>query len=643
MTKLRAWGCFAGVMAVALILGVGAMATPTSPALAAVPAATWDIQTVDEGDVWDTSIALDGNGYPHISYTTGGLNSLHYARWTGTAWETEMVDEEPSMATSIALDSNGYPHIGYGTFAIGDNSLHYARWTGTAWETEMLDERDVTDCSLALDSSDRPHISYSLGDSGRLLYTHWTGTQWVGGTVDDENLALSNSLMLDSNDRPHISYGTFGPHSLHYARWTGTAWETEMVDTVSVNNTSIALDSSNLPHISYTTGGLLSLHYARWTGTAWDIQTVDGSDNLHSTSIALDSNDYPHISYASGGGIIGIIIGSLHYARWTGTAWETEMVDPRLIGATCIALDSSDYPHISYATGGIDSLHYARLIPSDAATVETATGTGTVTFSTSAGGIAMLTATAQTAITCAPWDVEFPHGFFSFNILGLNPGETVTVTVTLPLPISAGTQYWKCQNGAWVDCTSLLGDNDGDDVLTLTLTDGGLGDADGIANGTIVDPGGPVVMGAPSSSPAGPRSSPTTPRPLNPSQMSLQYMSITPQQTSAGQPVTITTNVVNTGDEAGNINVTLKINGQLEQSRMVSVGPLGTQPVKFTVTKSQPGTYNVDILGKNGSFTILGAGGASGTTGSKTGGLIALALIGILVVASLVVLLVRRA
>lgn len=42
-----------------------------------------------------------------------------------------------------------------------------------------------------------------------------------------------------------------------------------------------------------------------------------------------------------------------------------------------------------------------------------------------------------------------------------------------------------------MDVTSLLGDNDGDNMLTLTLTDGGLGDDDGAANGTIVDAGGP--------------------------------------------------------------------------------------------------------------------------------------------------------
>jgi hypothetical protein len=321
-------------------------------------------------------------------------------------------------------------------------------------------------------------------------------------------------------------------------------------------------------------------------------------------------------------------------------------VDTVDVNSTSIALDSNGYPHISYATGGAKSLHYARLIPPDTATVETATGTGTATFSTSAGGIAELTAVAQAAITCAPSAFQFPHGLFSFNIVGLNPGATVTVTITLPSAMPVGTQYWKCINGQWVNVTSLLGDDDGDNVLTLTITDGSLGDGDGQINGEISDPGGPAIaVAAPAASaPRTPRASPALPRLLNPPQMSLQYLSITPQQASAGQPVTIITNVVNTGDEAGNISVALKINGQLEQSRMVGVGPHGTQPVKFTITKAQPGTYTVDIAEQRGSFIILGdSSSTNGTTGSKTGGMIALALIGILIIATLVVLLVRRA
>jgi hypothetical protein len=121
--------------------------------------------------------------------------------------------------------------------------------------------------------------------------------------------------------------------------------------------------------------------------------------------------------------------------------------------------------------------------------------------------------------------------------------------------------------------------------------------------------------------------------------MSVQYLSVNPQQTYANQPVTISVNVTNAGDEAGNYNVALKINGQVEQSRMVSVGPQGTQPVKFTVVKAQLGTYTVDIGGQKGSFTVLGQG-SSTTAPSASEGLIAILIMGILFTAAVVVLLV---
>jgi hypothetical protein len=195
-----------------------------------------------------------------------------------------------------------------------------------------------------------------------------------------------------------------------------------------------------------------------------------------------------------------------------------------------------------------------------------------------------------------------------------------------------GTQYWKCINGQWVNVTSLLGSNDGDNTLTLTLTDGGLGDADGVANGTIVDPGGPAVA---VTTPTSPHASPSVPTQIKLDQVSVQYLSINPKQAAASQPVTITTNVVNTGDNAVNYGVDLKINGQVEQTRMVSVGPQATQPVKFTVVRAQPGTYAIEIGGQTSSFTILGAG-STPTSRSANVGLIA--ILAVLILATVVIL-----
>ena len=120
----------------------------------------------------------------------------------------------------------------------------------------------------------------------------------------------------------------------------------------------------------------------------------------------------------------------------------------------------------------------------------------------------------------------------------------------------------------------------------------------------------------------------TIPRLATPA-LATQYISINPLQAYAGQPVTVSTNVVNTGGDTGNYNVVLMINGQVEQERTVSVGPGASYPVKFTIIKSQPGTYSAKIDSQQSNFTILSAGRTTGKNAS--GGLIALIIMGALI------------
>ncbi|UCH50732.1 MAG: PKD domain-containing protein [Chloroflexota bacterium] len=140
---------------------------------------------------------------------------------------------------------------------------------------------------------------------------------------------------------------------------------------------------------------------------------------------------------------------------------------------------------------------------------------------------------------------------------------------------------------------------------------------------------------------AGPGVSPPGTQPqLNPFHIELQYLRVTPQQTTAGQPVTITTNVVNTGYEAGSYNVALKINGRVEQTKMVSVGAQGTQPVKFTTTKAQPGTYTVDIGYQKASFVVAGA--VSSHNGQMSGGVLFVATVAVIAILVVLLLIVAR-
>ena len=114
-----------------------------------------------------------------------------------------------------------------------------------------------------------------------------------------------------------------------------------------------------------------------------------------------------------------------------------------------------------------------------------AEGGGLVTFTTSAGGFGSLpTAVPKTSLTPQPPTGLYPFGFFSWTITGLSPSQTVILTITYPGP--PGSTYEKLIGGTWNSIPVSVSCN----VATLTVTDGGLGDADQKVNGQISDPGG---------------------------------------------------------------------------------------------------------------------------------------------------------
>jgi len=137
------------------------------------------------------------------------------------------------------------------------------------------------------------------------------------------------------------------------------------------------------------------------------------------------------------------------------------------------------------------TIHVDEPEPTDAM-VQSATGTGNVSFVSDSGTIEDLTALNESDLPEENTAIDFPHGLFGFNITGLSDGETVNVTINFPQDIPTTTEYWKYHTPeGWYQIP--MGSNDGDHIITIQLTDGGLGDDDGIANGVIVDQGGPGV------------------------------------------------------------------------------------------------------------------------------------------------------
>jgi hypothetical protein len=178
----------------------------------------------------------------------------------------------------------------------------------------------------------------------------------TGDTYDETSLAL------DTNGNAHISYvrwyyGDGGQKSdLKYARWIGK-WDIQTVEAGRVGlYNSLAVDSNDHPHISYFDWANRDLKYTRWTGEAWETQVVDHAGDVgYFTSLALDAEDRPHISYTD------LDNGKLKYARWTGATWVVQVVDNAgwVCWRTSIALDTEDRPHITYCWD-FGGLKYAR-------------------------------------------------------------------------------------------------------------------------------------------------------------------------------------------------------------------------------------------------------------------------------------------
>ena len=95
----------------------------------------------------------------------------------------------------------------------------------------------------------------------------------------------------------------------------------------------------------------------------------------------------------------------------------------------------------------------------------------------------------------SPVNVTFPHGLFDFTVVACAPGATVNLTITYPAPLPPGALYWKYgpepgnTTPHWYVMPATIVGN----TATFSITDGGQGDDDLNANGTIVDQGGPGI------------------------------------------------------------------------------------------------------------------------------------------------------
>ncbi len=319
------------------------------------------------------SLALDGSDRAHVIYIGSetvwdyATGALWYTWNDGEQWRAEIVDHQDKVGshTSMALDSQGWAHISYYDEFYG--GLKYARQNETGWQIETVDSQDWAgqQTDLALDGANRAHISYVVPVYNDLKHAWHDGTDWHVETVDGESVTQYPSLALDSTGRPHISY--VGDGALKYAWLDGATWLTE---TVSIHadgyaHTSLALDELNHPHIAFNADEALvadpGLRYAWHDGAAWHIETVDTSIHSHHISLVLDAAGRPHVAYNTCKDWGDWAHNRLRYAWLDGTIWHTETVSSDVFGFSYLSLDldGMDRPYLGFYDDINADLKYA--------------------------------------------------------------------------------------------------------------------------------------------------------------------------------------------------------------------------------------------------------------------------------------------
>lgn len=378
------------------------------------------VQVVDDTDYVGlyASLALDSLGHPHIAYYDIGLmdscndEKVKYAAWDGSQWQIETVDRSClGKYPSIALDGEGAPHISY--FDETTDNLMLADRVDGSWNTYTPSWLpgfgfSGVPSSLLSDSQGRLHLAFiagAAGGGGTVWYTRKVGDAWeplveVDSTTGSSRLAM----VLDSSANPHLAYNNrhfdagldATVDRLRYARFDGSAWlaPEEVAGMEYLGWTTLLVGADGYPRLAYKVSGsveTISKTAAGW-GVAVPISNTVGAERIYlgqpsastlgmtfytggkllvtgntppsstwSTPTEIDATGYTgnHIAMVAGAsGDLHVVYTDLaekklRYAhRLAGGAWQIETVleaaNKLLIRAADIDLDTNNRPQIVY-------------------------------------------------------------------------------------------------------------------------------------------------------------------------------------------------------------------------------------------------------------------------------------------------------
>jgi hypothetical protein len=238
------------------------------------------------------------------------------------------------------------------------------------------------------------------------------------------------------------------------------------------------------------------------TPTTTQVQTVDGTGNaLPNVDIHLSvpSTPSPVTGTTSSGAPLTWWVSGVQGDCTTGSdgrcsyAGLTNIVGTVSASHQLVPGDSS-YPTLQASfTGSVpaDGSPLTLAFPNVGYVPSAGSATGSVLMAVSGTSTIQGAASAQVSTAQLPTGVSAPVGAISYAVHSVPVGGSIDVYVQLPSGTVPSAIYKLSPNGSLTDVSSLA--TISGNTVTMHLTDGGLGDADGVANGVIVDPLIPVT------------------------------------------------------------------------------------------------------------------------------------------------------
>ena len=296
-------------------------------------------------------LQVDSTGNPCLFYSSEPDKTITYARFNGTTWDNITSDIKVITAEGLAIDSADTPHTVYGSeFGAGTN---YAYYNGSNWIPTVVYSITWpgTDSSIALDSNGLPHFGiHGGGGGGQGVWHYWfDGVDWNSEHPVAGDQLIGPHIEIDQDDYPHImTYYMYGSSDLWHIYKTESGWTTDNLG-IGGNQPQAVFDSNWNLHCAYLTGAggdaVNHIGYFVWDGASWSTPVVvDDSSDLRNVALALDSNNYPHISY------IDYNTHFLKYAWYDGIDWQIKTVvdDVEASWRTSIVILPGDVPVIAY-------------------------------------------------------------------------------------------------------------------------------------------------------------------------------------------------------------------------------------------------------------------------------------------------------